>query len=76
MVLSIGLHQNKKSTTFPLHQSKIHTGFIFSSCVVNNSFKSLFRPQYQSTSKDFNQIGGKFGQNFCFGLDFDPSSGF
>ena len=38
--------------------------------------KSIFRPQHQSISKDFNQIvekiGETFGQNFGFGF----SSGF
>ena len=49
----------------------------YGSCIIKNLMKSIFRPQHQSTSKDFNQIGKKFGEKFNhrFGFGFGLSSG-
>ena len=38
---------------------KSHTVFIFLGCAINISFKTSYRPQHQSRSKDFNHMGEK-----------------
>ena len=49
---------------------KIHAHF-FSSCVMKNLIKTVFRPPNQSRSKDFNQVGGRIGGKFGQNSDFD-----
>ena len=58
--------------TFLHYWKFIHISF-FSSCVINNLQQTIFRPPRQITSKDFNHIGEKNGEQFYLnaGLGFD-----
>ena len=53
---------------------KFHTQFIFSSCVMKKSLKTIFRLHLKNASKDFKlageKSGGKFGQNYRYGFVF------
>ena len=59
----MGVYKNLKRKTkfinFPSPPLKTHAHFNFSSCVLKNSTKTIFRPRHRSTPKDFNQIGKK-----------------
>ena len=67
--LSSPLHWLKFLQTF-LSTTRNSYAFQFSSCLMKNSMKSIFRPSHHSTSKDVSQIGEKIvekvGQKFGF----------
>ena len=73
----MGVHRNKTNLRIincssPLIK-KPYT-FHFFQLRIKKLIETIFRPQHQNTSKDFNQIGEKFGEKnwsefrFCFGL--------
>ena len=63
MEFPMGVYK-KKFTSFHIPYLKIHTHSVFYRCIVKKSLKTILRQQNQSTSKNFNQMGGNFGENF------------